>query len=345
MEAENFDSKFLNFVLWFYRIIGVSFGGISLDERGTMIKSKFWCYYGWFGCCFHIIISLSITVITNTSGAFEDLWNSKFIIIKLLMFVTRILLGIMFISISLIIQKYGFKIMNILIKYSLKKFKRLKTIAIIWSIHLVMIFIVFTLAFSSRKNFVGFFISYYFEIILIPFMYLISFISWMISINFTENIKIVRKQLNDNDGKFVTANLLLESNNLIFVNFRKIQQINHYLNIGFINLVIGIIMSIFALVYSLISFTSRIVFFRALPFSIEVSILLILNCLINGKILEETSKLICVLDNFTINVNNTQLYQSLISLRTSINKMKCGFTIGGFAPWSKLTLLQVKNVN
>ena len=105
MEAENFDSKFLNFVLWFYRFIGVSFGGISLDKRGTMIKSRFWYYYGWFGCCFQIIISLSITIITNISGAFENIWNTKFIIIKLLMFVTKILLSIMSISISLIIQK------------------------------------------------------------------------------------------------------------------------------------------------------------------------------------------------------------------------------------------------
>ena len=110
--------------------------------------------------------------------------------------------------------------MNILLKYSLTKFKKLKTIAIIWSIHLVMIFNVFNVAYCSRGNLIGFFICYYFQIIVISFMYLISFISWMISINFTENIKIVRKQLNDNDNdndcKFVTANLLIESNNLIF---------------------------------------------------------------------------------------------------------------------------------
>ena len=186
MKVENFDSKFLYFVIWFYRIIGVSFGGISLDERGTMIKSKFWYYYGWFGCCFHIIISLSITVIKNIPGAFENLWNTKFIIIKLLMFVSRILLHIMFISISLIIQKYGFKI-DILIKYSLTKFKKLKIIAIIWITHLVMIFSVFSVAYYSRRNLIGFFISYYFQIIVISLMYLISFISWMISINFTEN--------------------------------------------------------------------------------------------------------------------------------------------------------------
>lgn len=135
--------------------------------------------------------------------------------------------------------------------------------------------------------------------------------------------------------------------NLVFIHFSltKIQQINHYLNIGFINLVIGIIISIFTLVYSLVSFTSYILFFRALPFSIGVSILLILNCLINGKVLEETSKLIYVLDNIQININNTQLYESLISLKTSINRIKCGFTIGGLTQWSKLTLLKVKKLN
>ena len=341
MKVENFDSKFLYFVIWFYRIIGVSFGGISLDERGTMIKSKFWYYYGWFGCCSHIMISLTITVIANTSGTFEKLWNSKFIIIKFLIIATRILLSIMMISISLIIQKYGFKIMNILIKYSLTKLKRLKTIAIIWSIHLVMIFTVFSVAFYSRRNLIGFFTSYYFDIILISFMYLISFISWIVSMNFTENIKIVRKQLNHNDGEFVTADLLIESNKFIKINFKKIKKIDYYLNIGLMNLVIGIIMSIFTLVYLLVSFTSYSLFFHALPFSISVSIVLILNCLINGKILEEALKLICVLDNIRINVNNDKLYKSLILSKRLIHEIKCGFTIGGFAPWNKLTLLQV----
>ena len=61
--------------------------------------------------------------------------------------------------------------------------------------------------------------------------------------------------------------------------------------------------------------------------------------------MEETLKLHCVLDNIKINVNNDQLYQSLISLKISIYKLGCGFSIGDFASWNRLTLLNVRNHN
>ena len=59
--------------------------------------------------------------------------------------------------------------------------------------------------------------------------------------------------------------------------------------------------------------------------------------------MKETLRLRSALDNIKINVNNDQFYESLISLKTSIYNLGCGFSIGGFAPWNKLTLLQVRN--
>ena len=59
------------------------------------------------------------------------------------------------------------------------------------------------------------------------------------------------------------------------------------------------------------------------------------------EVYEETSKLLNDLDNLNINVNDDLVVRALILFRTTINKNKCGFTIGGFAPWNKLTLLQV----
>ena len=50
------------------------------------------------------------------------------------------------------------------------------------------------------------------------------------------------------------------------------------------------------------------------------------------------------LDNLNINVNNDKLLKALISFKASAQKTKCGFTIGGFAPWNNFSLLQVKKL-
>ena len=45
--------KFLWFVINFYRILGITFGGISLDKNGNLIKSTFWYHFGWLSFIFY----------------------------------------------------------------------------------------------------------------------------------------------------------------------------------------------------------------------------------------------------------------------------------------------------
>ena len=127
------------------------------------------------------------------------------------------------------------------------------------------------------------------------------------------------------------------------MNFIKIRKISYYLSFGFITLTVEIILSICTLIYMYVIFTSNLVFLRGLSFSINLIVLLTLNCIINGKVIEETIKLLNDLDNLNINVKIDEFYHDLILLKTSIENLKCGFSIGGFASWNKLTLLQVRN--
>lgn len=155
---------------------------------------------------------------------------------------------------------------------------------------------------------------------------------------------MIRKRLNYKESQLITANLLIQTNKVLLTNFSKIKQIDQYLSFGFFTLTVGIIFSILEFVYLIVIFTQHFLFLRGLPFEISFMMLIILNCFINGKVMEETSKLFCDLDNININLNNNELYRSFIFLKTSINKIKCGFSIGGFASWNKLTLLQVRNL-
>ena len=149
-----FKSNFLNFVIWFYRINGITFAGTCLDDQ-RIIKSKFWYYFGYFGCCFHIMLSLIITALTF----YIHLYLNKKLtaIMKMMSLFRQLIKPVMTIFISITIRKHGFQMVNILMKYSLTKFNKLKTIAIIWCIHLFMSIFIFALSFSLRlKDYIQF---------------------------------------------------------------------------------------------------------------------------------------------------------------------------------------------
>ena len=174
----NSKSKLITFVIYFYRILGTTFGGVSMDANGNIIKSKFWYYYGWFGCGFYIIISLSILKMIIL--AIDKLLKES----KLFMILGisgNVLISIAITAISIINQKYGFKIIKIGDDYSLTKFSKLKQVIIIWIIHLTICFSVYfvqkILYFNSTQIFAP--ICTY--LILIPLLYSMSFISWLVS--------------------------------------------------------------------------------------------------------------------------------------------------------------------
>lgn len=68
----NFSKFLLTFIIWFYRIIGISFGGINFDKNGIIIKSKFWNYFGYFGCIFHCLVAAILLADTFMSQFFKQ---------------------------------------------------------------------------------------------------------------------------------------------------------------------------------------------------------------------------------------------------------------------------------
>lgn len=179
--------------------------------------------------------------------------------------------------------------------------------------HLVHSFVNFNnyfyFALSTQFSLSGFLVRYY-HIILNWLMYSISFISWIISVNFCENIKTVRNRFNKNDSQIITANLLIEANKLISTSFVKIKQIDQYFAFGFFSLSVGIIFSTLKIVYLFVGSSQHFLFLRFLPFQLNQIILMVLNCIINGNVIEETMKLQCNLDNIDFNVNqNGQFYE------------------------------------
>ncbi len=68
---------------------------------------------------------------------------------------------------------------------------------------------------------------------------------------------------------------------------------------------------------------------------------LVISCLINGLVHEENDKIYAILDNINSKDINENEYKEVLLFKTMSRETKFGFTIGGFAPLKKTTLLSV----
>ncbi len=71
---------------------------------------------------------------------------------------------------------------------------------------------------------------------------------------------------------------------------------------------------------------------------------LIISCLMNGLVYEETDKIYAVLDNINPKDINEDEYKEVLMFKSMSRETKFGFTIGGFAPLKKTTLLSVNEI-
>jgi len=70
---------------------------------------------------------------------------------------------------------------------------------------------------------------------------------------------------------------------------------------------------------------------------------LIISCSINGMVYDETERIYAVLDKINAYDFDEEEYKESIIFKTISRETKFGFTIGGFAPLRKTTLLSVIN--
>ena len=337
------STTFLRFLIYSYRILGTTFGGISFDGEGNLIKSPFWLYYGWFGCIIYFFSMMFFVLDSLHQQIFEQLdkYNNGRSVYYMVVVIWPIVGSSMISSIVYTNQKFGFKIFKIFIKYSLTKFKKLKLVKMVLIVYFMVWLITFVVQSSIYNDERVIINSFANNFVMMPLFTSIMSVSWMVSIGFSENMKIVRQYLNKN----MRSIQLTEVNKFLLTNYKNIKKIDEYLAFSNIISTVQVVLCVMSSVYVCI-FARRIRFLISLiefniPLQTVQYITFILNCFFLGKLSKETEKLLNHLDNLNININDDQLFKAFILLRTSVDKVKCGFTIGGFAPWNMLTLLQV----
>ena len=337
------STTFLRILIYFYRILGITFGGTSFDKNGYLINSPFWLYYGWFGCFVYFCLMVFFVISSMNQQTVEQLKkiNNGTFLYYMIVVIWPIIGLTVISSLAYTNQKFGFKILNIFSRYSLTEFRKLKSVKIVLfllSMASTITFVVQSSVYDFQRNFISSFIN---NFVFIPLFTSIISVSWMVSIGFSENIKIVRKYLDKN----MLSIQLTEANKFVLINYKNIKKIDQYLALNHILLVTGIVVTIMSNVYIWIFARKTRFLMNLLEFNTPTQMMqfisFILSCFFLGKFSIETEKLLNHLDNLSINISDSQIFKALILFRTSVEKAKCGFTVGGFAPWNMLTLLQV----
>ena len=68
---------------------------------------------------------------------------------------------------------------------------------------------------------------------------------------------------------------------------------------------------------------------------------LVISCFVNGLVYDESDKIMATLDNINAHDINDYQYRELLLFKSISRESNFGFSIGGFAPLRKTTLIQV----
>jgi len=125
-------------IIWFYRFIGMTFGGIAINSNGNLYINKYFKYYGFIGG--FLITFLNIIAFTITTSLLQT--NSQHRTESINSYFTAILKTgseLLHISVSLwFLIRNGFRFIEILFKLKMGINKNRILLFIIWIFHILL---------------------------------------------------------------------------------------------------------------------------------------------------------------------------------------------------------------
>lgn len=106
-------------------------------------------------------------------------------------------------------------------KYSLTEFEKLKPLKKNWIFYFILNFIIFIAQSAVYRDAQLLFSSFGTNLIIVPILTSVSFILWMVSIGFSENIKFVRKYLTNNTMT-IRTHQLTHANKFLLISYKLI---------------------------------------------------------------------------------------------------------------------------
>jgi hypothetical protein len=185
--------------IWFYRILGITFGGVSIDAENNLFINKYLKYYGVLCTIGIILYNIIGFIIFSTSDDFMAIYKSGQIIVYCLEALTHFL-TIFQIMVNLwYLNLNGMKFMEIFVQYDMKIRKNQIIIFIIWICHIIIPFfgtfygLYANMTKTTRPMFVIFFCI--FKLCSFYGIWAVPFLTWIISIHFFEFLKGIKQSL------------------------------------------------------------------------------------------------------------------------------------------------------
>jgi len=184
----NICPKRISFVslltITYYRVIGITFGGITADK----ISGKFNCnlflkYYGIFIGIGLSAISLLVSYAFLSLPEISVLLQSDMKMIYYFITIWCLLINVQVMLNMTFLNRTGIKLYGIVEKYPMHNKLHLAIFFILWFSHIISSFIVIIIDFLSiiKYHYLLYLLSFIHKLFLVPLMWSVPFLSWAIS--------------------------------------------------------------------------------------------------------------------------------------------------------------------
>jgi hypothetical protein len=201
--------------IWFYRILGLTFGGVSIDSENKLFVNKYLKYYGFLCCIVATLHNITVFIIFATSDEILVAYKYGQVMAYWVVILTNLLL-IFQITVNLwYLNLNGMKFVEIFVQYDMNIGKNQIIIFIIWICHIIipfvrMLYYLYTSKMIINSSSMIVMIFWIFKLCGFFGVWAVPFLSWILSIHFFEFLKGIKQTLTEklnsnNTGIYFTS--------------------------------------------------------------------------------------------------------------------------------------------
>jgi MFS family permease len=170
-------------IIWYYRILGITFGGLSVGSDGVFREKRLLKIFGYIYASLVTIMATIGTILTFTIKDILDIYEGGFPIIYYIIIATLSFYVIVALSNLWFFQHNGMKLLIIIKKYKYSDYEFSKVFLMVCFVHIVAVVFLYSIetivwektAFNIIYNF---FLKFFFY----PIFWAISMFTWFLSI-------------------------------------------------------------------------------------------------------------------------------------------------------------------
>jgi hypothetical protein len=182
------------FIIWFYRVLGITFGGLSVGNDGEILEKKSFKIFGYIYAFMATILSIIGMIFITRIGDILNIYNRGFSFVYYLITTTIIFYFIVVMSNLWFLQHNGLKLLLIIKKYKYSDYRILFNI--ICFIHIVVVILLFTYeAIVWRKKAINIMINFIFKFYFHTIFWATSIFTWHLSILVKDYLVNIRNKM------------------------------------------------------------------------------------------------------------------------------------------------------